>query len=101
MTQAPSILAAGRGEFPQPDPDAFREYVRAHKDRRLVNKVVSGREAVARYVSDGDYLAYDQNIAVRGPASLFREIVRQHKKELWVMAKFTWTDVSVLVAGGC
>jgi acyl CoA:acetate/3-ketoacid CoA transferase alpha subunit len=101
MTQAPPIHATGRGEFRAPDPDGFREYVREHKDRRLVNKVITEQEAVARYVSDGDYLAYDQNIAVRGPASLYREIIRQHKKDLWVMAKFTWTDVSLLVAGGC
>ncbi len=101
MTQALPILAAGRGEFRQPDPDGFREHVRQHKDRRLVNKVISEREAVSRYVSDGDYVAYDQNIAVRGPGSLFREIIRQRKKDLWVMAKFTWTDVSLLVAGGC
>ncbi len=101
MTQAPPILAVGRGEFPPPDPDGFREYVREHKDRRLINKVITAQEAVSRYVSDGDYLAYDQNIAVRGPASLFREIIRQRKKDLWVMAKFTWTDVSLLVAGGC
>ena len=101
MTQAPPIHSAGRGEFIAPDPDGFREYVREHKDRRLVNKVITEHEAVARYVSDGDYVAYDQNIAVRGPASLYREIIRQRKKDLWVMAKFTWTDVSLLVAGGC
>jgi len=101
MTQAPPILSAGRGEFIAPDPDAFRRYVRDHKDRRLVSKLITEQEAVARYVSDGDYLAYDQNVAVRGPASLFREIIRQRKKDLWVMAKFTWTDVSLLVAGGC
>jgi acyl CoA:acetate/3-ketoacid CoA transferase alpha subunit len=101
MTQALPILAAGHGEFRQPDPDGFREHVRQHKDRRLINKVISEQEAVSRYVSDGDYVAYDQNIAVRGPGSLFREIIRQRKKDLWVMAKFTWTDVSLLVAGGC
>ena len=101
MTQAPPIHAAGTGEFRQPDPDAFREYVRQHKDRRLVSKLMSEREAVSRFVSDGDYVAYDQNIAVRGPASLYREIIRQRKTDLWVMAKFTWTDVSLLIAGGC
>lgn len=100
MTQAPPILAAGTGEFRQPDPDGFREYVR-HKERRLVSKVMSEQEVVSRFVSDGDYVAYDQNIAVRGPASLYREIIRQGKKDLWVMAKFTWTDVSLLIAGGC
>lgn len=95
------IIAAGKGDFRKPDPDAFREYVRTHKQRSLVNKVMTDQEAVSRFVSDGDYLVYDQNIAVRGPGSLFREIIRQRKKDLWVAAKFTWTDVSMLVAGGC
>ncbi len=95
------VLASGIGEFRMPDPDDFREYVRTHKERRLVNKVISEQEAVSRYVSDGDYVAHDQNVAIRGPASLFREIVRQRKKNLWVAAKFTWTDVSLMVAGGC
>lgn len=95
------VLASGIGEYRQPDPDGFREYVRAHKERRLVNKVMTEQEAVSRFVQDGDYLAYDQNVAVRGPTSLFREIIRQRKKNLWIAAKFTWTDASMLVAGGC
>jgi acyl CoA:acetate/3-ketoacid CoA transferase alpha subunit len=95
------VLAAGIGEFRQPDPDGFREYVRTHKERRLVDKVISEHDAVERFVADGDYLAFDQNVAVRGPSSLLREIIRQRKKDLWVAAKFTWTDVSLLVAGGC
>ncbi|MDO8614862.1 MAG: CoA-transferase [Dehalococcoidia bacterium] len=96
-----TVIASGKGEFLPPDPDGFRAYVRDHKERRLVNKVITAQEAVSRYVSDGDYVAYDQNIAVRGPASLFREIIRQRKRDLWLAAKFTWTDVSLLVAGGC
>jgi acyl CoA:acetate/3-ketoacid CoA transferase alpha subunit len=95
------VLASGVGEFRMPDPDGFREYVRTHKERRLVNKVISEQEAISRFVEDGDYLAYDQNTAVRGPTSLFREIIRQRKKDLWIAAKFTWTDASLLVAGGC
>ena len=95
------VTARGTGDFKLPDPDGFRAHVRDHKERRLVSKLVSEHDAVARFVSDGDYLAYDLNIASRGPGSLFREIIRQKKKELWVMAKFTWTDVSLLIAGGC
>jgi len=95
------VVESGVGEFRMPDPDGFREYVRTHKERRLVNKVVSEQDAISRLVEDGDYLAYDQNVAVRGPTSLFREIIRQRKKDLWIAAKFTWTDASLLVAGGC
>lgn len=95
------VLESGVGEYLPPDPDGFRKYVRAHKEKRLVDKVMSEKDAVDRYVKDGDYLAYDQNMAVRGPTSLYREIIRQRKKNLWIAAKFTWTDASLLVAGGC
>jgi acyl CoA:acetate/3-ketoacid CoA transferase alpha subunit len=82
-------------------PDGLRAYVREHKERRPVNKVMTEQEAVQRFVEDGDYVAYDQNVANRGPSSLFREIIRQHKKDLWLCAKFNWSDVSLLTAGGC
>src|SRR3990172_7678140 len=95
------VLASGVGEFRMPHPDGLRAYVRDHKERRLVDKVVTEQEAVQRFVQDGDYVAYDQNVANRGPASLFREIIRQRKKNLWLCAKFNWSDVSLLVAGGC
>jgi glutaconate CoA-transferase subunit A len=95
------VLASGIGEFRKPDPDGYREYVRTHKERRLVDKVMSEHDAISRFVEDGDYLAYDQNVAVRGPTSLFREMIRQRKKDLWIAAKFTWSDATLLVAGGC
>jgi len=96
-----TMLATGTGEYLQPDPDAFRAYIREHKERRQVDKVMTEQEAVSRFVSDGDYLSYDLNIACRGPSSLFREVIRQKKKDLWVAAKFSWSDVTLLVAGGC
>jgi len=95
------VLAAGKGEFKPPDPDGMREWVRGHKKRALVSKVMTEQEAVSSLVDDGDYLAYDLNIAARGPASLFREIIRQRKKDLWIAAKFSWADPSLLVAAGC
>jgi len=95
------VLASGTGEFQIPDPDGLRAYVREHKERRLVTKVMTEQEAVKRLVQDGDYVAYDQNVANRGPASLFREIIRQRKKDLWLCAKFNWSDVSLLAAAGC
>ena len=65
------VLAAGKGEFKPPDPDGMREWVRHHKKRALVSKVMTEQEAVSRFVSDGDYLAYDLNIAARGPHPCF------------------------------
>jgi glutaconate CoA-transferase subunit A len=96
-----TMLAEGVGEFLPPDPDGFRRYIREHKDRRLVDKVMTEQDAVSRFVDDGDYLSYDLNIACRGPSSLFREVIRQKKRDLWVAAKFSWSDITLLVAGGC
>ena len=95
------VIASGTGEFRMPDPDGLRAHVREHKDRRLVSKVMSEKEAVERFVHDGDYVSYDLNSAQRGPTALLREIIRQRKKDLWVAAKFTGFDVTLLVAGGC
>jgi len=95
------VLDAGKGEFKPPDPNGMREWVREHKKRAPVNKVMTEQEAVSRFVSDSDYVAYDVNMAARGPMILFREIIRQRKKDLWLAAKFTWSDVSLLVSAGC
>lgn len=88
-------------EYLHPDPDGFRAYVREHKPRALTPKVMQEREAVARFVSDGDYLVYDCNYLQRGPASLIREIIRQRKRDLWIGAKFTYVALGLLVEAGC
>lgn len=102
MTEATlQVLASGTGEFLPPDPNGFREHVRRNKQRGLVNKVMTEREAVARFVSDGDYVAYDCNMGRRGPTALLREIMRQRKRNLWMAAKFTANDVNLMVGAGC
>ncbi len=95
------VLASGTGEFKPPNPDGMRSWVREHKVRAPVDKVMTEQEAVSRFVDDGEYMAYDMNIAARGPVSLFREIIRQKKRDLWIAAKFSWADTTLLVAGGC
>lgn len=75
--------------------------MRERKERGLVNKLVDEREAVARLVSDGDYVSYDFSSFTRGPASLIREIIRQGKRNLWFCAKFTLMESTLLMAGGC
>lgn len=95
------ILAEGTAEYLAVDPDGFRAHVRNHKERALVPKLMTEREAVSRFVSDGDYLVYDCNYFQRGPSSLIREIIRQEKKDLWLCGKFTYVDIGLLVGGGC
>lgn len=101
MTTAPQILAEGQGEYLKVDPDGFREWVREHKSRALVPKLMSEKEAIEKFVSDGDYLVYECNYLQRGPSALIREIIRQKKKDLWLGAKFTWVSAALLVGAGC
>lgn len=95
------ILARGEGEVRLWDVDEARAWMREKKTRKLVDKVVPEKQAVESYVHDGDYLSYDLSSMVRGPMSLEREICRQKKKDLWIAAKFTLLDTSILVGGGC
>ena len=95
------IIAEGQGQYLKVDPDGFREWVRDHKDRAMVPKLMSEKEAIEKLVSDGDYLVYECNYLQRGPSALIREVIRQQKKDLWVGAKFTWVSAALLVGGGC
>lgn len=94
-------ILQGTAEIRFTHPDDFREWVRQHKRREMVEKRLTEREAVSRYVADGDYLAYDFSSLTRGPQALVREIIRQRRKDLWVCAEFTLHDSGLLVGGGC
>jgi len=94
-------IIQGSAEIRFAHPDAFREWVREHKRREMVEKLLTEREAVGRYVADGDYLAYDFSSLTRGPQALVREIIRQRRKDLWICAEFTLHDTALLVGGGC
>lgn len=94
-------IAAGQGETLLRDVDDIRAWMRENKSRALESKLMDEHEAVSRFVHDGDYISYDLSSMVRGPASLEREIVRQRRKDLWLAAKFTLLDSTILVAGGC
>jgi len=62
---------------------------------------MTAKEAVEKFVSDGDYLGYDLNIHRRGPTALVYEVIRQKKKDLWVAVRFSALDPALLIAGGC
>lgn len=95
------VIAQGTAPYLTVDPDAFRAYVRDHKQRALVPKLMSAADAVSRFVADGDYLVYDCNYFQRGPSTLIREVIRQQRKDLWLCGKFTYVDVGLLVGAGC
>ena len=95
------VLFQGPAEIHFTHPDDFREWVREHKKREAVEKLMTEREAVARFVHDGAYIAYDFSSLTRGPQALVREIIRQRKRDLWVCAEFTLHETSLLAGAGC
>lgn len=95
------ILQRGEADIHFVHPDEFRKFVRDKKNRGLEDKLMDVKEAVKKYVKNGDYLAYDFSSLTRGPQSLIREIIRQRKKNLWVLAKFTLLETVLLAGAGC
>ncbi|GAB4471422.1 MAG: glutaconate CoA-transferase subunit A [Anaerolineae bacterium] len=94
------ILESGTGEMIQPpDLEAFREWNRTKKSRRLVDKLMSEREAVEQFVTDGCYLGTELYGTVRAPMSLMREVIRQGQKDLRVCGQGVLELDMLLTAG--
>ena len=83
-----------------PNADEMREWMRKNKSMAVVEKVMTEKEAVGRFVKDGDYVATELYGSVRAPMTLAREIVRQGKKDL-NMAGQGVMETEHLIAGGC
>lgn len=95
------IRRNGDVEYRFTHPDKFRAFVRDAKERKPVSKLMTAKEAVSRFVADGDYLVYDFSSLTRGPQVLVREVIRQRKKDLWIGAEFTLHETPLLVGAGC
>lgn len=81
------------------DPDENRQWVRENKSRGLEDKTMSVKEAVDKFVKDGDYIFFGF-FGTRVPMSLLYEIIRQKKKNLSV-GRGGLYDLDILVAAGC
>jgi glutaconate CoA-transferase subunit A len=86
--------------FMDPDPDKARDFFRA-KSRAMVDKRMSEKEAVERFVPDGSYVAIGGFGAVRIPNAIVHEIVRQKKRDLGFLGHTSTHDFQVLAAGKC
>ena len=76
------LIQSGAGELIQPpDMNAFRAWNR-EKPKALVDKRMTEREAISKFVRDGDYIGTELYGSVRCPMSLVSEIVRQGVKDL-------------------
>ncbi len=90
---------AGTGPlFTDPSADTAREFFRG-KPRRLVNKVMSVKDAVSKFVHDGDYLASGGFGANRIAAAVMHEILRQNPQNLGFAGHTTTHDFEILCAG--
>jgi acyl CoA:acetate/3-ketoacid CoA transferase alpha subunit len=100
--EAFKIIAEGSGELVGwHDPDENRAWIRDHKPRGLIDKRMSVKDAVSRYVQDGDYLAIGGFGHVRTPMAIIYEIVRQGRRNLVVAGKTAVHDIDILIGGGC
>jgi glutaconate CoA-transferase, subunit A len=68
--------------------------------REAISKVMSAKQAIDKYVHDGDELIIG-NYTVGSCAELVYETVRQRKKELTLYSQSGIFDVDVMVGGGC
>jgi|GEM_PF-22870 len=64
------------------------------------NKVMTAKEAIGRFVKDGDHLVIG-NYTVGTCAALVFEVIRQQRKGLTLYSQSGVFDVEVLVGGGC
>ena len=86
---------------PSHDPDEAREWVRRNKSRDLKDKSMPVQEAVARFVSDGDFIASGGFGHTRVSMAIIYEIIRQKKRNLTMAGKTAVHDLDILVASGC
>jgi glutaconate CoA-transferase subunit A len=92
-------LASGTGPlFANPDADAARAFFRK-KQRSLTNKIMSVKEAVSRFVQDGDYLASGGFGTNRIATAVLHEILRQKKRNLSLAGHTATHDFQILAAG--
>ena len=93
------VIAQGEGPlFVNPDAERAREFFR-QKNRALVNKSMSVKEAVDLFIHDGNYLAIGGFGANRIPTAICHEIVRQGKKDLAFAGHTSTHDFQILAAG--
>jgi glutaconate CoA-transferase subunit A len=86
--------------FMNPDPDKAREFF-AGKSRAMTDKRMTEKEAVARFIPDGCYLAIGGFGADRIPTAVIHEILRAHRRNLGFFGHTSTHDFQLLCAGRC
>ncbi|MCL6477821.1 MAG: hypothetical protein K6T65_05340 [Peptococcaceae bacterium] len=86
--------------FTDPDVESARRFFR-QKSRKMTNKLMDLKTAIATFVKDGDYIATGGFGGVRIPTAALHEIVRQGRKNLGLSGHTTTHDFQILAAGEC
>jgi len=96
------IVMQGKGELVGwHDPDEARSWVIENKSREPRNKMMTAKEAVERFVHDGDYIASGGFGHVRVSMAIVYEIIKQKKRNLTLAGKTAVHDCDILVGSGC
>jgi len=92
-------MTSGTGPlFANPDPDVARAVFR-EKARSLTDKTMTVKEAVSRFVKDGDYLGSGGFGTNRIATAALHEILRQKKRDLAFAGHTATHDFQILAAG--
>lgn len=67
----------------------------------MTGKFMSCAEAIGRYVKDGDQIAIGGFTVNRNPMRLVREIIRQGRKELYLVVHSQGQALELLIGAGC
>jgi len=67
----------------------------------MASKWMSTAEAVRTYIKDGDQIALGGFTVNRNPMSITREIIRQHKKDLYLVVHSQGQALELLIGAGC
>ncbi len=95
------VLSEGSGELiGWYDPDEAREWVQKNKSREIKDKTMSPKEAVSRFVHDGDFIASGGFGHSRVSMAIVYEIIRQKKRNLILAGKTAVHDCDILVGTG-
>jgi acyl CoA:acetate/3-ketoacid CoA transferase alpha subunit len=96
------VLKEGKGELiGWYDPDESREWVLQNKSRELKDKTMSVRDAVSKFVNNGDFIASGGFGHTRISMAIVYEIIRQKKRDLVMAGKTAVHDLDLLVGSGC
>lgn len=67
----------------------------------MTDKIMSTAEAVDKYIHDGDQMALGGFTINRNPMSIAREVVRQNKKDLYLVVHSQGQALELLIGAGC